>query len=241
MDVGRAELAEFGADDSLGEFGFVAVAAEVRENQVAEPVADDFGGDGGGGFIVEVPVPAHDALSGGPGTNGVVLEHSDVVIGFEDQEVHLPDAFDDELGGMAEVGNDADGVGAVMECEGDRVEGVVGDAEGFDGQVTNRESLAVGKDAPRDADAVGPVGLFVDGFGGKAVRVDGDGMFFTDGTEAANVIGVFVGDEDGVEVVELPADGGEALGDLTAAEAGINENGGVGGLDEGAVAGAAAA
>jgi hypothetical protein len=54
------------------------------------------------------------------------------------------------------------------------------------------------------------------------------------------VVGVLVGDEDGVETGGVFADGGEAGKGLLAAEAGIDEDAGVLGADKGGVAGAGA-
>jgi hypothetical protein len=240
-NVRGAELAQFCADNGLRKFGFVAVAAEVGEDKMTEPVADDFGGHGGGGVVVKVAMPAHDALFGGPRADGVFLKHFNVVIGFENEQVELPDAFDDEFGGVAEVGDDADRVSAVVDRERDGVMGIVRDTERFDGQVADGEGVAVGEDAPRDADAIGPIGFVIDGLGGEAVGVHGEREPFAEGAEAADVVRMFMGDKDGVEVLELAAEGGETLRDLAAAEAGIHEDGGLVGFDKGAITGAAAA
>ena len=83
--------------------------------------------------------------------------------------------------------------------------------------------------------------LFVNGFGGEAIGVDRNGATFTDGAEAADVVRMFVGDEDRVNIVKLPANRGEAVRDLATTQAGIDEHGSVLRFDEGAIAGAAAA
>lgn len=65
--------------------------------------------------------------------------------------------------------------------------------------------------------------LAFDGFAGVAVAVDGDVELGGDGGETLNMIAVLVGDEDAGEAFRSAADGGEALTDLTPAEAGIDE------------------
>lgn len=75
---------------------------------------------------------------------------------------------------------------------------------------------------------------------GEAGQVDGDAEEAGEGDEAADVVGVFVGDEDGVEGGGVFADGGEAVEDFAAAEARVNEQAGAAGGEKGRVAGTAA-
>lgn len=53
------------------------------------------------------------------------------------------------------------------------------------------------------------------------------------------MVGVFVGDEDGVEFGNVLADGGQTFGDFAAADAGVDQNTGAAGSQEGRVAGTA--
>lgn len=57
--------------------------------------------------------------------------------------------------------------------------------------------------------------------------------------KAIAVIGVFVGDEDGVQLIECAADGGEAGEGFTLAEAGVDEDAGAFRFKERQVAGTA--
>lgn len=75
LDVGGAGPVHFGGNDFMGQFGTVAVAAEVAEINVAEVGVDDGFEGGGGGFVGEVAVAAGDALLQRPGAAGIVLEH----------------------------------------------------------------------------------------------------------------------------------------------------------------------
>lgn len=236
-DVGGADLLEAFGDGGVGEFGAVAIAAEVAEVDVAEVGADDFRGGVGSGGIAEVAVATEDALFGGPGASGIFLEEFEVVVGFEDEDVGGADALDDEFSGVAEVGEEADVAGGGAEEEADGVLGVVGDGERIDRDIAEIEG-ATGLEL---SEGEGVFALALDGFGGEAVAVDGDAEFSGDGAEAHDMVGVFVGDEDTVEGFGGAADTGEALADLASAEAGIDEQARFGGFEVGTIASGTAA
>ncbi len=111
----------------------------------------------------------------------------------------------------------------------------MGDGEGGDADVADGEGLAGlegfefwGEVAPGDAGR------------GEAGEVDGDAKEAGEGDEAADVVGVFVGDEEGVEGRGVFADGGEAVEDFAAAQAGVDEQAGAAGGEKGRVAGTGA-
>ena len=171
----RAGVTQFVGDGAAGEFGPVAVAAEVDEEDVTAPLAGDLVHRGGGSVVAEVAVPAEDALFGGPRAGGIVLEKFDVVIRFEDQGVDVADTFENEVRGVAEVGQNANAMagGALVNAEADGISGVVGDGKVFDFQVADGEGATGGEESPRGACAVFPFGVFGERFGGEAVGVDG--------------------------------------------------------------------
>ena len=72
------------ADGVAGEFGGVAVLAQVGEEDVAEVFGGDFGDELCGGLVREVAVAGKDALFHRPGALGVVLEEGFVMVGFDD-------------------------------------------------------------------------------------------------------------------------------------------------------------
>ena len=166
----------------------------MGQENVAQPVAADFCGQRGSSIVAEVAVPAHDALFGGPGTDGVFLEEFGVVVGFEHQNIHFARSFHNEFGDMTEIGEHAD-ANSICRPNGksNRVVGIVGHAEGFNGEVSDFKEMAGGEQAP------GNVGLrFVfriagDGFGREPVGENRDGTLFAQCGEAARVIGVLVG------------------------------------------------
>jgi hypothetical protein len=75
--------------------------------------------------------------------------------------------------------------------------------------------------------------------GGELAGVDGDVEFLQEDGKTGDVVGVFVCKDDGVEGAGVFADGGQAGESFAGAEAAIDEDAGVGGADEGGVAGAA--
>ncbi len=157
------------------------------------------------------------------------------MVRFEQEEIGAAEMITDGFREVAEVGGDADAEAFCAEAEADGVGGVVRDGEGGDGDVADGEGLAGlegfelrGEVAPGDAGR------------GEAGQVDGDAEEAGEGDEAADVVGVFVGDEDGVEGGGVFADGGEAVEDFAAAEARVNEQAGAAGGEKGRVAGTAA-
>ena len=112
--------------------------------------------------------------------------------------------------------------------------GVVGDGEAVDFDVADGEGCA-----SLEAFDDGVAGAPVESGGGAFGEVDGLFEGAGDGDEAEDVVGVLVGDDDGVEFGDVLADGCEAGGGFLAGESGVDEDAGGIGADEGAVAGAA--
>ena len=221
----------------MGNLRPVAVAGKMREENVTEPVGADFSGESGGGIVAEMAVPAHDALLERPRPDRVILKQLHIVVGFEHEHVHGAHSFDNKFGGVAEVGEHADRMHPRTDRIADRVVGIMRDAEGFDGEIADFKRVAGREQAPGDF-------LFLlagHRFGGEAIGVDRDDARLAEHAEAAGVVAVFMREQNRVEIHDRSADGGEALGDLSAAQAGIDKNRGVFRFDECAVTGAAAA
>ena len=62
LDVGGAHLMESFGDDAMGEFGAVAVAAEMAEVEAGQAGGDDLFGEIGRAVVGKVAVAAEDAL-----------------------------------------------------------------------------------------------------------------------------------------------------------------------------------
>lgn len=208
----------------------VVVLAQVAEDQSAGAGVEDFADEVAGDFVGEVAHAAHDALFDAPGV-GADFEHFEVVVGFEQQQVGALEVNADGLGHVAEVGGDGHFEALGAEGETDGVGGVVGDGEAIDVDVADGETGA-GLEEFEDGLEFAPR----DGGRGEAAAVDGDPEFLGDGGEAGDVVGMLVGDEDGGEGFGVDVDGGEALEGFLAAEAGVDEDAGAVGRDEGGVA-----
>ena len=160
------------------------------------------------------------------------------MIGFEQKHVGAPQMELDGFGHVAQVGGDADAHALGFEAEAHRVDGVVRDAEALHFDIADPEAGAglEGLQARRRN------GAPVDGGGGQARQVDhgADALLAGQHRKTGDVIGVFVGDQDGVDGLERFTDRGEAFAQFAHAEAGVDQNARIFGGQEGGVAGTAA-
>ena len=60
------------------------------------------------GVVGEMTVAAEDALFEAPGAADAILQHLDIVIGLEHQGMGGADAFEDQFGDVAQVGQETD-------------------------------------------------------------------------------------------------------------------------------------
>jgi len=98
--------------DVFGERGRVTFAAQMREVKLFQIGGHDLRDGLGGGDVGDVAVPAEDALLQRPRAARTILQHLHIVIGFEDEDVRDADAFQHELGDVAEVGGESDVAGS---------------------------------------------------------------------------------------------------------------------------------
>jgi len=126
-----------------GDFGVVVLFGEVREDNVACASIEDFriGEKITDHGVGEVAGAAHHALFNVPGI-GTDLEHFEIVIGFQDQEVGFAQVLFNELGKVAEIGDDGDFRAVGAESVADGIDRVVRDGEGIDLDVADLETLA---------------------------------------------------------------------------------------------------
>ena len=210
----------------------VAVPAQVPEVEVSKLGGDDLFGSLRGGVVGQMTVPAQDALLHTPRSLRVILKELQVVIGLEDEDVGRPNPLDDELGCVAQISEEADVAGGRPQEEPDRIVGVVGNGKGIHSDIPHLEGLAGLKDL-----AVEPgLNLGLDGFARKPIAAEGDAVPRAYGGESLDVVGVFVGDEYGLERFRSASDAGEPLADLPAAETGIDQQARLVGFQVGAIA-----
>ena len=232
-----AEVGEALADDPAGQIRAIAVAAQVSEVDPAQVGGDDLFGHGCGGLVREMTVTAEDALFDTPGSAEIVLEHLDVVVGFQEQHMGGADTFHDEFGGMTEVGHEAEVACGGAQEEPDRILGIMGDGKGVHAHIADVERSAGVEDVPIEFEA----GLTFDRLFRRAIAVNGDLQFLAQADQAAGVVLVFMCDEDGLEAFRRPPDAGQALSDLAAAKPDVDEHASIFDFEIRAVAARAAA
>jgi hypothetical protein len=155
------------------------------------------------------------------------------VIGFEDEAIGLAEMDPDVIGQVAEIGADGDFGAIGAEGESDGVGGVVRDGERVNVDIADGEALAGldGLDAAETlAESVGQDAL--EGVHGGLGDVERGFPEAEDLREAVAVVRVLVGDEDGVEAVDVALDSGEARQGFALPEASVNENAGSFGLEQ---------
>jgi len=218
-------MVELFGHDVLREFRLVTFAAQMGEIEVAQAVGHDLRGGLGGGDVGEVAVAAEDALLETPRTARTILQHLHVMIGFEHEDIGGADAVEDEPGGVAKVGGEAEVAGGGANQITNGILRVVRNGKRFDADIADLKSRAGGEKLPVDLRLemfgdIGSIGrrtFFADPLGFQrpdrgvlrvAIAIDGNAKFIRQAEEAGDVIAVFVSDENGREVFRCPANGG---------------------------------
>lgn len=233
---GTAVQSFFGGD--AGDIGIIVIFGEVGEDEMARTCVEGFriGEEFTDGVIGKVAGAAHHALLDEPRI-GADFEHIEVVIGFEDHTIGVAEVLDDERGKIAEVGDDGGLVAVGAEGKAERVHGIVRNGKRGDFDITDGEALA-------RADMFDAVETFDGDFGDNAEsffvcgrgQEDGGAPATEDLAEAADMVGVLVGDEDGVQRIGCELEGREAAERFAFAEAGIHEDACAFGFEQGAIA-----
>ena len=94
-NVNRADLAKTAADHALGQLRPVALAAEVRQVEMAQARGHDLVGNLRRCLVGKMAVAAEDTLLEAPGPMWAILQHFDVVVGFQHQDVRGAHPLDD--------------------------------------------------------------------------------------------------------------------------------------------------
>lgn len=160
-----------------------------------------------------------------------------IVVGLDVDAVGVAEVLAHEVGDVADVADHAEAGVVAVEDKADGFGGIMGDAEGVDVEAAELEILSRAKYAPGDVAFY----FVAEGLAGEGVGVDGDVAFTKEDVDAACVIRVLVGEQDGIELFWGDAHHFHAEDKLFGAEAGIDEEVGGAALDEGGVAAATAA
>ena len=219
---GAAAEGFFGGE--ANEIGVVVFLGDVGEDKMTDAGIEAFGvGEEFADRVVgEVASAGEYALFDDPGIRAD-LEHVEIVIGFEDETIGLAEMDPDVIRQVAEIGADGN-LGAVgAEGESDRIGRVMRDGERVDVDIADGEALA-------GLDGFDAAETFAEGVGQDALKGvhrrlgDVERRFpeAQDLREAIAVIGVLVGDEDAVEMVNRLFDGSEAGQSFAFAESRVN-------------------
>jgi hypothetical protein len=237
-EVTGASVLHFCADHFAREFGTIAIATQVAEVNVVQVGVHDRLQRFGGGFVGQMAMPTGDPLFQTPGAARIVLQHFQIVIGFEDEDVGSADAFANETRGVTEIRQETDFMSAGVQHEADRVIGVVRDRESIDADVADVERATGGEQVTNFQPHLQ---LKFHRFAREAVAVNGNFQLRAQTGEALDMIGVFVREQNAVEVFWGAANGSKAFADLAAGKAGVDQQPGFAGFEIGAIAAGTAA
>jgi hypothetical protein len=226
----------FGGKNS--EIGIIVLLRHVRKDQIAGAGVEAVGIGEVLAYrmIGEMASARKDALLNDPWV-GANLEHVEVMIGFKNEAIGFPEMNFDEFGHVAKVGTDGylGAVGAKSKTDG--IDGVVWNGERVHVDIADSEALAGlnGFDAPQPLSK---------GFRENALKCVHGGLGHVkrrlpqaqDLRESIAVIGVLVGDEDGIEMFEVTLDGGESSESFAFAEAGVYKDAGTFRFEQGEIA-----
>ena len=213
----------------MGEIGIVVFLRNVGEDKITGAGVETFRirKELADSVIGEMASAGEDALLDDPRV-GTDLEHIEVVIGFEDHAVGFAEMDLNHFREVAQIGADGDLCAITAKSETNGVSGIVGNGESVNVNIAYGKVLA-------GLDGLDALETFLKGFGKDAVeRVHGGFGHIErrrlpeteDLRKAGAMIGMFVSDEDGVEVIDFAADGGEAGKRFPFAQTGVNEDAG---------------
>ncbi len=160
-------------------------------------------------MIREVPRAAHHALLNVPGI-WADLQHFKIVVGFQHQAIGFAQMKFHELRKIAEVGHDGDFCPTRAESKSQRVDRVMRNRKWRDFNIADDEPVS-GADVFHMVEALlrtlgqNAVYFGVRGFG----EIHRSAPLAEDLREAADMIAMFVGDDDAVETIDQALDGRE--------------------------------
>jgi len=184
-------------------------------------------------------VPRLDALFHRPRPVRVVLQKFFVVISFDYERLHFSQAFDDQLCHVTEVGDKPEAARAGVKHEPEGINRVVRHGERLHGDIADRKLSASLKQSPIPTsfrETAGPKRL-----GREPVAINRQIEFMAENFKTADVIGVFVRENDAVELLRRDATLLQTQHHLPRAQTAINENIAMLGGDQRAIPGAPAA
>jgi len=184
--------------------------------------------------VRQVPFAAHHALLDGPRV-GADLEHFEIVIRFQHQQIHAAQMELDGVRDVAQVGYQTYFNALRAKTEAHRINRIVRNCKAVDFDIAHRKRSA-GLEAIQARRELAP------GDRGRreASNEDRHRELARERNQTADVIGMLMCDQDRVQHFRIFVDAGEAGQDVALAETGVNQNARFFGADEGGVSRAAA-
>jgi len=231
-----ADLLQATSYDSLGELRFVAVAAQVTQKEMFQILPSNLRCDLGRGVVAKVSVAACDPLFHAPRTSDVILQELHVMVGLEHQDVHSTHPFHHKTGRMPQVCQKTNGHRPVSDDIAHRILSVMRNAEGLDIQSVEIERGS----GFEDTEAGAGTEVCCDGIASTSIAINGDFKFNGEHSQALDMVGVLMRDENAIETFGRSTDRKESLTDLTSAQSGVDEQPAFGRFDVSGVAAGAA-
>ena len=125
----------------------------------------------------------------------IVLQKFFVVIGLDHERVDVAEPFHHHLGRVTEIGNEPKRARPGMKCVSDRIDRIVGNGKRLHGDIADRKIRAGLKQPPVPMPGQGAA---ANCFRSERVTIDRNVKFPAKHFEAANVIAMFVGEENAI-------------------------------------------
>ena len=218
VGVGVAVAGEAVAQQLEGEFRRVAIRAEMTENHMAEVGMRDLAEQVDDLGIGQMAVSRTDPLFDWPRAFEVGIEQVFVVVGFDKQGTQAAKFAGDGTGDVADIREQPKRLFLVPDDETDGIHCVVLGSKGVDSGMADTERLAGLEGDPVAALDAG----FAHDLGCGGSGEDRSWVIFEENLQAADVIAVFVGEQNAVEGFWRDADLGKAQRELLGAQASID-------------------
>src|SRR6266566_2998366 len=220
------------------DIGIIVVFGKMRQHQIARARVETFGiGEKRADALIrEMAGAAHDALLDVPGIRAD-LEHLHIVIRFEHEAIAIAQVLLDQLGHVTKIGHQGELHAGSAEGEAERVDGVVGNAKRRDFDIANAKAVAGlneldALESPRVA-----LGKKTQRFGMSfSGEIYGGAPGGQQRGETADIIRVFVRDDDAVEAIDRMRQSGKAPQRFALSQPRIHQQARPGSLEQGAIA-----
>jgi hypothetical protein len=169
----------------------------------------------------------------------IVLQKFFVVISLDHQRLHLSQAFSNQLGHVTEIGDEPEAARAGVKHKAERIHSVVRYGERLHRDIADRKLTASRKQSPIPTSLRETAGS--KRFGREPIAINRQIEFVAENFKTADVIGVFVRQNNAIELLGCHATLLQTQHDLSRAQTAINEDLAMIGGDERAVSRAPAA